>query len=255
MENQDRLPKPAQPLQPPQATRIVLDTQKNKLWNSYDEKDKKLIAKIALYGTITVAGLVTLYFINRKVKKVRANKEEKKSFGGDKHATWAKQFKQAFDNDGWWGTDVPLVRQTMRTIPSKEDFDKVVTSYKTQYEGANLITDLSDELTKLEYEEMLAIKNSKPSKSKGSEHVKVYDPYGWAKRIHAAVNYTWVGFLPGTDEAAIEAVFQEFPNQKAFYATASAYKKSYGVSLWTDLDGDLDYSLDWRALLKKKPKN
>jgi hypothetical protein len=236
-------------------TQIVLDTKQQNWWNSLSEGQRKFIASLSVVLGVSIVGLIAFYFVNRKIKKVRASKEEKKSFGGDKHATWAKQFKQAFDNDGWWGTDVPLVRSTMRAIPSKEDFDKVIQSYKVLYKGANLIEDLSDELTKMEYQEMLAIKNAKPQKSKGSEKVKVYDPYGWAKRIHAAVSYSWFGFLPGTDEEAIIAVFQELPSQKAFYATASAYRKMYGESLTSALDGDLDWSMDWRAKLKQKPKN
>jgi len=233
---------------------IVVSSGKQGVWSSLNPKQRNLFASLIAGGIVVGVGVLVIWLADKKVKQIRAGKEETKSFGGDKHATWAKQFKQGFDNDGWWGTDVPLVRQTMRAIPSKEDFKKVQDSYRILYQGANLIEDLSDELTKMEYEELLAIKNSKPEKSKGSAGVKIYDPTGWAKRLHAAMNYTWIGFMPGTDEEAIEAVFQEFPNQQAFYNTAAVYKRLYGVSVWTDLDGDLDWSLDWRALLHKKPK-
>lgn len=237
-------------------TQIVVSNgdEKKGVWRSLKDEDRSRFAKWIAWGVVGVCAAGAIWLINRKVKKVRASAEEKKSFGDDKWATWAKQFKQAFDNDGWWGTNVPLVRQTMRSIPSKDDFKKVVDSYKTQYEGANLIHDLADELTKEEYEEMLAIKNAKPQTWTGKGTPKVYDPEGWARRIHAAVNETWFGFMPATDEEAIEAVFQEFPTQQAFYNMAAKYKKLYGVSVWTDLDGDLDWSWDWRAELKKKPK-
>jgi len=234
-------------------TNIVLDSHQRSWWNSLTDGQRRFVASASIVLGVSLITLIAFYFAQRQVKKIQAEKQQTVSFGKDKHATWAKLFKQAFDNDGWWGTDVPLVRSTMRSIPSKEDFSKVQVSYKKMYKGANLITDLSDELTKEEYQEMLAIKNSKPSAAKGSEGVKIYDPTGWAKRIHAAVSYTWFGFMPGTDEEAIEVVFQEFPTKKAFYETAKVYRKLYATSLVGDLDGDLDYSLDWRALLKKKP--
>lgn len=237
-----------------QPQQIVLQNGKAGVWGSLGNKEKRVFATIIAGFTVVAVGGITYWFIKRKIDKAKADKEEVKSFGSDKHATWAKQFKQAFLNDGWWGTDVPLVRRTMRAIPSKEDFYKVQKSYRIMYKGANLIFDLSDELTKLEYEEMLSIKNAKPEKAKGAEKHRVYDPVGWAKRLHAALDYTWLGFLPGTDEDAVKAVFQEIPTQYAFHKTAVAYKNLYAVSLWGDLDGDLNWSLDWKALLKKKPK-
>lgn len=236
-------------------TNIVLDNNQRSWWNSLTDGQRQFVAMTSVVLGISLIGLIAFYFAKREVKKARAKKEQTISFGKDKHATWAKQFKQAFDNDGWWGTDVPLVRRTMRSIPSKEDFSKVHESYKKMYKGANLIEDMSDELTKEEYQEMLAIKNSKPTNAKGSEKAKIYDPVGWAKRIHAAVSYSWFGFLPGTDEEAIEAVFQEIPTKRAFYDTGKAYRKLYAASMVADLDGDLDWSLDWRALLNKKPSN
>ncbi|ASS47618.1 MAG: hypothetical protein A3D31_17490 [Candidatus Fluviicola riflensis] len=253
LNNSPPVPLPSTQSQP---TQIVVSNgnEKKGVWRSLKDEDRSRFAKWIALGIVGVCAAGAIWLIDRKVKKVRARAEENKSFGKDKHSTWAKQFRQAFDNDGWWGTDVPLVRQTMRAIPSKTDFEKVQNSYKTQYEGANLIHDLADELTKTEYEEMLAIKNAKPQTSKSGVAPKVYDPEGWAKRLHAAMSLTWFGFMPATDEEAIEAVFQEFPNQQAFYNTAAKYKKMYGVSLWTDLDGDLDWSWDWRAELKKKPK-
>lgn len=233
-------------------TQIILDQHQRSWWNSLSDGQRRFVASLSVILGVSLIGLIAWFFINRKIKNAQAKKVQNLSFGTDKHATWAKQFKLAFDNDGWWGTDVPLVRSTIRAIPSKADFSKVMQSYTKMYKGANLIADMSDELTKLEYDEMLAIKNAKPEKSDGKSVVTVYDPVGWAKRIHAAISYTWVGFLPGTDEDAIKAVFQEIPSRKAFYAMAGAYKRLYGVSVWTDLDGDLNWSLDWRALIKKK---
>ena len=101
---------------------------------------------------------------------------------------------------------------------------------------------------------MLAIITSKPKTAKDAKPASNVYYEGWAKRLHSAVNYHYWGGIPGTDDDAIVAVFQEFPNQLAFYGTAKAYRKLFGADLRTDLDGDLNWSLDWRALLKRKPK-
>ena len=245
-------PAPRSRLPALRAKQYEVSTKQNSVWNSLDDGDRKFYAKI-IAGTLLAAGAVTIMLLGyNRYKYAIAKATEDKAFGNDKHSTWAKQFKQAFDNDGWWGTDVKLVRRTMTAIPSMEDFEIVKKEYKKLTTGGNLIMDLSDELTKLEYEEMLAIMKAKPQKSKGAENVKVYDPKSWAKRLNAAVNYTWIGFLPGTDEDAIRTVFREFPNRKAYFDTAAAYKKMYGTPLSVDLDGDLDWSWSWRALIKKK---
>jgi hypothetical protein len=235
------------------STRIVVQTDKQGWWSSLSEGTKRVVATFGAIAGMSLVTYLAYLYARKVVRDKRAKVEQTKSFGKDRHATWAKLFKQGIDNDGWWGTDVPLIRQTMREIPSQEDFDKVVTSYAKMYKGANMIADLTDDLTKLEYQEMMAIKNGKPKRAKDSKGVKIYDPTGWAKRIHAAVNYTWIGFMPGTDDDAIKAVFLEIPTRKAFYDTAKVYRKLYGVSLYSDLDGDLDWSWDWRAALKKKP--
>lgn len=234
---------------------IIVDSSHRSWWNSLTDKQRRFVASFSIILGVSVITLVAIYYARRTVQKVRSNAEQNQSLGQDKHATWAKQFKQAFDNDGWWGTDVPLVRQTMRAIPSQEDFYKVMQSYSKLYFGANLIADMSDELTKLEYQDILLIKNAKPLKAKGSENFKINDPDGWAKRFHAALSYTWVGFLPGTDEDAINVLFQEIPTQTAFWQTYHAYKRIFSANLVNDLDGDLDWSIDWRKMLYKKPKN
>lgn len=251
MRNEGQLQK--RPSREEDSTRIVVQTDKQGWWSSLPSGVKGVVATFAAVSGMSLILYLTYLYWKKKANEKRAKEEQIKSFGNDKIATWAKLIKQGIDNDGWWGTDVPLIRRTIREIPSKDDFDLVVKSYKRMYKGANMIVDLTDDLTKEEYQEMMAIKNAKPQKANGSAGVKIYDPKGWAKRIHAAVSYTWIGFMPGTDLDAIKTVFMEIRTRKAFYETATEYRKMYGVALWTDLDGDLDWSWDWRAALKKKP--
>ena len=236
-------------------TNIVVDTKQRSWWNSLPKGVQTTVAVFAALAGMSLVTYLAYLYSRKLLRDKRAKSEQNKSFGKDKHATWAKQFRQGIDNDGWWGTDVPLIRRTMIEIPSKEDFAKVEQSYSRMYKSASLVTDLTDDLTRQEYLEMMAIKNAKPAKADGSVGKKIYDPKGWAKRINAAINYTWIGFMPGTDLDAIKAVFQEFPSRKAFYDTAKEYRKQFGVSIWTDLNGDLDMSWDWRTTLKKKPAN
>jgi hypothetical protein len=226
-------------------------------WSSLSPEQRKFISNVAIGLGISVVALVGIYFATKVVRNKIANVEESKSLGRDDHATWAKQIKNAFDNNGWLGTDEVLLRNTLREIPSKEDFRKVQTSYNKLYKGENLIDTMTGELKQTEYNEMLAIVNSKPEKSKDAKKgVVIYDPHGWAKRLNAAINYSWIGLFWGTDEDAINAVVMELPSQQAFLDTAQVYKDTYGVALMEDLAGDLDSATidKYRKLIIAKPK-
>ena len=208
-----------------------------------------------LYSLIGI-GIVGggIFFGKKLVLKGVANREEKKSFEDGTPATFAKQIKMAFDNDGWWGTDTEKLRSTLREIPSKQVFLKVQESYKKLY-NSNMITDMSDELQTTEYNEMLQIIAQKPDKTGGkpTSPTLVYD--GWAKRLKAAFDKEY-GFIPGTDEEAIKAVFNEMPTQKAFIMTGVVYKKLYATDMMTDLKSELEmweYN-DYLKIILSKPK-
>ena len=240
--------------QKPSTTQIVLDQQKRSWWNSLTDKQRQTIASLAIVLGISLVAIIAIKFASNQVKEVISNKEENNSFGAKEHSTWAKQLRNGFDNDGWWGTDEVMVRQVLKEIPSQEDFQKVQTSYKKLYKGDNLIEDMTSELKTSEFNEMLAIIQSKPKKASDAGS-PIYDPHGWAKRLYNALDYAWIGLFWGTDEDAILAVFSEIPTQKAFNETAQVYSVMYGTSLADDLDGDLDWSMDWRVKIKKKPKS
>ena len=128
-------------------------------------KDDLTLKEKLLYSLIGI-GIVGggIFFGKKLVLKGVANREEKKSFEDGTPATFAKQIKMAFDNDGWWGTDTEKLRSTLREIPSKQVFLKVQESYKKLY-NSNMITDMSDELQTTEYNEMLQIIAQKPDKT------------------------------------------------------------------------------------------
>ena len=218
-------------------------------------KDDLTLKEKLLYSLIGIGIVGGGVFFGRKlVLKGVANREEKKSFDDGTPATLAKQIKMAFENDGWWGTDTEKLRTTLREIPSKQVFLQVQASYKKLY-NSNMITDMSDELQTTEYNEMLQIIAQKPDKTGGkpASSTLVYD--GWAKRLKAAFDKEY-GFIPGTDEEAIKAVFNEMPTQKAFIMTGIVYNKLYASNIITDLKGELEmweYN-DYMKIILSKPK-
>lgn len=225
------------------AKNVQPSTSKSGWWQSLTPEQRKLISGVAIALGISLIAAAAIYFGVRVVRNQVAKVEENQSFGRDEHATWAKQIKNAFDNNGWWGTDEVLLRKTLRDIPSKEDFKRVQASYRKLYKGENLVNTMTGELKQTEYTEMLAIINAKPEKARDAKKgAKIYDPYGWAKRIHAAVSYQWLGLFWGTDEDAITAVAQEMPTRQSYFDTAQAYFSEYGLSLMSALRGDLDSS-------------
>ena len=233
-------------------TQIVLDREQRSWWNSLTEGQRKTIVSFAIALGISVVAFIAIKYASNKIKDAVSSNAESNSFGESSHATWAKQLKMAFDNDGWWGTDEGAIRRVLLAMPSQEDFEKVQSQYKKIYKGRNLIQDMTDELQTTEYNEMLAILQSKPLKAKDSNGARIYDPHGWATRLYNAMSIYYMGFIPGTDEDAILAVFNEMQTQKEFSDTKEAYQSMYGTSLVTDLDGDLDWSMDWRAIINKK---
>ncbi|MBD3637204.1 MAG: hypothetical protein HUJ25_07635 [Crocinitomicaceae bacterium] len=236
---------------------VVVQTGKQGWWQSLTPKQRKVITSIAIGLGISLVAAVAIYFGVQFVRNKVASTEENKSLGRDSHATWAKLIQNAFDNNGWPGTDEKLLRDTLREIPSKEDFRKVQVSYRRLFKGNNLVEVMTGELKQSEYNEMLAIINSKPEKAKDAQQgVVIYDPHGWAKRLNAAVNYRWAGIFWGTDEEAIEAVIAEMPTQQAYLDTATAYSDLYGVTLAEDIIGDLSsYEIEkYRQIIRNKPR-
>lgn len=239
------------------STKIVV-ADKLSWWASLSKSQRDAIMWVSIGAGALGVGALVFHFLNKEYQETRATKTENQTFGDNKHSTWAKQFQLGFENDMWWGmgTDEELIRKTMRAIPSIEDYEKVEKEYKKLTQGASLPADLAEELSATEYEEILAIKMQKPKRAKDGTGKPSYSPIAWAIRIRAALDYTFWG-VPGTDEDALLAVFNEMPTQRAFIETGIAYQKKYtGSKIIADLDGDLDpyWSFDWRAILQKKPK-
>ncbi len=210
------------------------------------------------YSLIGLALAGGLAFVGRKViKNAIAGNEQSKTFDEDSPATFAKQIKMAFENDGWWGTDKVALRNALRSVPSKAVFRKVISSYKKLYND-NLLSDMQAELKSTEYTEMLSIIATKPENGSAGAGSRVTedDLREWAKRLKAAFDIDYAG-MPGTDEEAVKAVFIEIPTQEVFNKVAAAYKSLYGESLSDDLTHELEF---WEyspmlQIISSKPKN
>jgi hypothetical protein len=226
--------------------------------STHTESDFTLKEKIqyTIFGVLVLGGS---FFVGRKlVRKAKSNTEEKKTFQEGNSATYAKQIKMAFENDNWfgWGTDEEALRKTLRAIPSKDEFRKVINSYQNLY-SRSMMKDMQDELTTTEYNEMLAIIGAKPERGNVLKPVLLSQQQYlyWAKRLKAAFDITY-GPFPGTDEDAIKAVFMEIPSQAAFVQVGRAYKQEYSRDLITDLKGELEF---WEyapmmQIINTKPK-
>jgi len=230
----------------PVANNAVPNTQQNQ-HETWTLKEKIIYSLLGLVG---VGG--TVWLGRKLILDARANKEQNQSFEDGSSATIAKQIKMAFENDGWWGTNTTALRDALVSVQSQEDWDKVVKSYQKLY-NSNLFKDLSDELQSTEYNEMLQIINSKPKKRGQAPAGNQYR--AWAKRLKAAFDKEY-GFLPGTDDAAIVATFNEIPTQAAFIQTALEYKKLYGTNMLDDLNGESEWGQydEWLAIIAKKRK-
>ena len=221
-----------------------------------NKKEGFTLKEKLLYAGGTVVVTVGTFFLGRKIiRSLVSNTEEKKTLTEDSPATYAKQIKMAFENDGWFGTDTEKLRTVLREIPSKQVLNKVASSYQKLY-NSSMYKDMSDELQSTEYNEMLAIITAKPDrigkKGENTQQLTSKNYVEWAKRMKAAFDKSY-GPFPGTDEDAVKAVFTEMPTQAAFVETAKAYYKEYNSNMLDDLKSEMDDYMDYMKIITSKP--
>ena len=214
-----------------------------------DGMTTKETIQYSLAGIIVVGGAV---IIGRKfIKKEVTGKEQQKTLEDGSIATYAKQIKMAFDNDGysWWGSNVSALRDVLRQIPDKASFDRVVKSYQRLYNNP-MLGDMQKALKSSEYDEMIAIVSAKPDRYNSQTGLSVTNKQlqEWSKRLKAAFDLTH-GIFPGTDNDAIKAVFLEVPTQSVFEQVKQTYQTMYGNELLKDLKSKLFY-WDYDPMMK-----
>ncbi|HYG53130.1 MAG TPA: hypothetical protein VD905_19660 [Flavobacteriales bacterium] len=212
---------------------------------------KSSIKETVIYGLIGVAGAGITFLLLRKVfRDFRSGLEEKKSMDTGSEANTAKQINKAL-YDYWTGTDEEELRRILSSVKSQQQWQKIGNSYHSMY-NKYLMTALEEELSTTEFNEMNAIINSKPDKEGGAVASEVQIA-NWAKRLNAAVNLWYLGMIPGTDEAAIKAVFMEIPSQSVYAKVAGKYEAEYGTKWLDDLKGDMDDWDDYIKIITAKP--
>lgn len=211
--------------------------------------------EIILYSMGSILLVGGTYFVGRKIVRDAVKKhEENNSVEDGSIASYAKAIKMSFDNDGWWGTDEQALRNTLISIPSMQTFNAVSKSYQRLY-NKSLMADLQSELSTSEYNEMVSIINGKLEKNNSTSinYNKQYET--WARRLKSAFEKSY-GFMPGTDEEGIKAVFTEIPSQTAFVQVAKAYQALFNSSLMMDLKSELEF-WEYEPMMKiitSKPK-
>jgi hypothetical protein len=247
-------PKPYLPTKQDTEIKPVFYPESHPIANTTSENEKWTTKEKLVYGLLSVVGIGgTIWLGTKLIKKTIANKEENKSFKDGTPATIAKQIKMAFDNDGWWGTNVVSLREALISVASQADWNATVKSYNKLY-NSNLLKDMADELQSTEYNEMLQIINAKPKQKGQAPQISPYK--AWAKRLKSAFDKAY-GFFGGTDGEAIVATLNEMPTQKAFIYTGVEYKKLYGANLIDDLKSESEFGQykEWIAIITKKKKS
>jgi hypothetical protein len=218
--------------------------------------DKRVIKYAAFAGSTVIIGGVVFFTARHFYRKNRAGNAQTQSLNDGTPENYAKRIKMAFDNDGWWGTDVEALRRVFIEIPSQEEFSTVVSKYEALTKGSkgSFYVDLTKALTTSEYYEMSNILKGKPKK-KGEKAVFDWNAaYAMSHRIKASFDYTILG-LPATDKGALEAALREIPTLLAYAMVAVAYKKEYGTELEDDLNSELDiFDFSWKDIVYTKPK-
>lgn len=219
-------------------------------------QDKRII-KYAVYAgsTILIGGVVFLT-ARHFLRKTKSGKAEKESLNDGTPQNFAKRLKMAFENDGWFGTNVVEVRKVFTEIPDLATFTKVSQKYEelTRQSKGALFKDLTEELTSSEYYEIQSILKAKPAKPGQKPVFNWNSAYAMVHRIKAAFDYTILG-MPSTDKGALESALNQIPSLYAFAMVKVAYKKEYGHEIEADLDSELDvFDFSWKNIVYSKPR-
>jgi hypothetical protein len=210
----------------------------------------------ALIGVAAgLTGIALAVFIYNKFWLVAENHERQESLNEGTSSSYANRIKMAFDNDGWWGTNVPALRKVLLEIPHKRLWEKIKTSYRKLAKGKHLLTDMEDELTTTEWLEMQAIFSTLPSGASGESTERQFSAISIAKRLNAAFNNVWFGFLTDVDNDAVNKALEEVPRKREWENVKEAYQGEFAANLDNALDDALWdwYDGDWRLVIAGKP--
>lgn len=128
-----------------------------------DSKKVQDFKTVVVYSALGAGTATGLFFLARHfVRKMQADRSERRSLDEGDPATYAKQLKMAFDDDNYfgWGTNEDMVFQVFRAIPSKSMYNKVQREYFRLY-GESLNAALEKDMDSDEYNELIRILSEK----------------------------------------------------------------------------------------------
>ena len=110
----------------------------------------------------TGAGVGIFFGIRAISKNFKRGIRERQALNPQSAASFATQFKLAFENDNafGWGTDEEAVYRTVERIPDRRTFGSIQKAYKDLY-GNSLAADLKSELSSEEYQTLIELIRSK----------------------------------------------------------------------------------------------
>jgi arabinogalactan endo-1,4-beta-galactosidase len=119
---------------------------------------------VVICSVVSIGTAVGLFYFGRNlILNAQKDQVQKDSATDGSPATYATQFKMAFDNDNWfgWGTNNTLLFDTILTVPSKKVYAQTQAAYQKLY-NRPLNTDLESELSSGEYNRFILILSRKP---------------------------------------------------------------------------------------------
>jgi len=220
--------------------------------------------KVIFWSLVGVAGLTvatgTFLLMRHGFRKVRQRKAFHQTLDEGSPEAFANRIQMAFDNDGYWGTDMQALRKVFLDIPHVAFYKKVASEFQKLSKGDVLEDKLKGELKTQQWNELSAILNAKPGRE---GETSSFNALSIAKRINAALNESW-GFIPGTDDHALKVALSEIPSQAKWDQVAEAYQSEFTSSMGDDLDSDHSWwehanswfssdFLDWREVKENLP--
>jgi hypothetical protein len=138
--------------------------------NSTQASDFRTYVLYSILGLGTAAGLTYLgvKVVKKAMQDSRRANAERDSLDPGAAANMAKRLKMAFENDNWagWGTDEDRIYAVFREIPDRDFYRRVQQQYLSMY-GSELNSDMADELTSEEYNQVQRILNDNERQNAG----------------------------------------------------------------------------------------
>ena len=223
----------------------------------------KLLRNIVL-GALGIGAGTGLFFLGRSIIRNAAFKSAvNKTDDIDNPENAAQRLINAFANDApfGWGTDEVAIRETVRAIGHRKNWEAVKVAYKRLTKGRNLMNDLDAELSRSEKREIDLILSSLPANSNEAAQlsnglVTTRQLDTWAERIYQASIYESSYLWPwGTDEDAIYAVLHELPKAATICQLEQTYKRKYSIGVMQQIFNEMQGEELNRAIriIKNKP--